>query len=775
VIGARVPRVEDARLLAGRGRYVGDLAVPGALHVAFVRSPHAHARIVRVQVEDARSAAGVAACFTHADLAPHARPIRAASRTRTYRATSLPALAGGVVRHQGEAVVAIVAESRYLAEDAAERVAVEWEPLAAVADARSALAGASVVHAELGTNILLEREFRQGDVERAFADAAVVVGDRFRFHRHAAVAIENRACVAVWDDEQLTLWSTTQVPGMVRDALAEILDLPAHRLRVVAPDVGGGFGMKSLLYPEEVVVAAVARLLRRPVKWVGDRREDLMTSSQAWDEDIDAALAVDAEGRILGLRGAVLSDVGAYSMYPWTASIEAVQVISFLPGPYRVPAYHGAVKAVATNKAPMGPYRGVGRPVSTFVTEALLDRAARALRVDPLDIRRRNLVQPSEAPYRSASGVVWDSATFAETLEHAREAVGWTALRAQQTAARQAGRHMGIGCAVYVELTGVGSAIPASPGADIATGTEGATVRVDQSGTVTASFGVSSQGQGIETTLAQIVAGTLGARFADVRILHGDTATGPVGSGTYASRTAVIAGGAAMLASEAVRDKVVAIAGHQLEASPADLEVVDGVVRVRGTPDRSVTLRDVARAAYAGAKRLPQGLEPGLEATRFYDPFFGTAASATHVAVVEVDPALCAVRLLTYVVVEDCGRIINPLVVEGQAVGGVAQGLGAALLEEVVYDTGGQLLTGTLVDYVVPTASEVPPIDVRHLERPSPSTLGGFRGVGEGGTIGAPAAIANAVADALAPLGVEITELPITPERLFRLIPRRGA
>ena len=772
MIGARVPRVEDGRLLTGRGRYVGDLAVPGALHVAFVRSPHAHARIGRIDLGRARSSDGVVACFTHGNLAPHARPIRAASRTRTYRATDLTALADGVVRHQGEAVVAIVAESRYVAEDAADVVGIDWEPLPTVPDGRAGLAGAPFVHPAFGTNVILEREFRHGDVDRAFADAAVVVADRFRFHRHAAIAIENRACLATWEaaDDQLTVWSATQIPGMVRDALAEILDLPAHRIRVVAPDVGGGFGMKSLLYPEEIAVAAIARILRRPVKWVGDRREDLLTSSQAWDEDIDAALAVDGGGRIVGLRGSVLSDVGAYSMYPWTASIEAVQVISFLPGPYRVPAYHGAVKAIATNKAPMGPYRGVGRPVSTFVTEALLDRAARALGLDPLDIRRRNLVQPDEAPYKSASGVVWDSATFAESLEHAGDVAGWDTLRAEQAAARRDGRYVGIGVAAYVELTGVGSAIPASPGADIATGTEGATVRVDQSGTVTASFGVSSQGQGIETTLAQVVAGTLGARFDDVRVVHGDTASGPIGSGTYASRTAVIAGGAAMLASEAVRQKVVAIAGHQLEASPADLEVIDGVVSVRGAPDRSVTLRDVARAAYAGAKRLPKGLEPGLEATRFYDPFFGTAASATHVAVVEVDVAVCAIRLLKYVVVEDCGRIINPLIVDGQVIGGVAQGLGAALLEEVVYDAGGQLLTGSLVDYVVPTASDVPPIDVRHIERPSPSTLGGFRGVGEGGTIGAPAAIANAVADALTPFGIEITEVPITPERLFRLI-----
>lgn len=741
------------------------------MHVAFVRSPHAHALITRVDTNAALAAPGVVACFTAQDLGD-VRPIRAASRTRSYRATDQPVLADGIVRHQGEAVVAVVASSRYAAEDAVDLVDVDWAPRPAVADARAAAAGGPFVHETLGTNVLLERDFGQGDVAPAFASAALVVQDRFRFHRHAGLAMENRACLAEWDAglAQLTLHSTTQVPGMLRDALADLLSLPVNRIRIVAPDVGGGFGTKSLLYPEEVAVCAMARRLGRPVKWIGDRREDLLTSSQAWDEDIEAALALDATGRIQALRGAVVSDVGAYSMYPWTASIEAVQVVSFLPGPYRVPAYHGAVRAVATNKAPMGPFRGVGRPVSAFVVESLLDRAARQLRLDPLDIRRRNFVRPEDAPYRSPPGVVWDTATFGETLDLAARVAGYEALRAEQAQARRAGRFVGIGVASYVELTGVGSAIPASPGADIATGTEGATVRVDASGGVVASFGVASQGQGHETTLGQLVAGTLGVRLDDVRVIEGDTATGPIGSGTYASRTAVIAGGAALLASEAVRDKVLRIAAHHLEADAADLEMADGVVRVRGFADRAVTLRDVAHAAYAGTKRLPKDMEPGLEATRYYDPFFGTASSATHVAVVEVDPALCAVRLLRHVVAEDCGRVINPLIVEGQTIGGLAQGIGAALLEEVVYDADGQLVTGTLMDYLVPTATDMPEVTMRHLDRPSPTTLGGFRGVGEGGTIGAPAAIANAVADAL---GIDVTEVPITPERLFRLLAAR--
>ena len=746
-------------------------------HAAFVRSPHAHARIRGIDVRAARRAPGVVACFTAADLAPHARTLSAPSRMRGYRPTPFPALAADRVRHVGEAVAVVVAEDRYAAEDAVDDVVVEYDLLPVVGDTDAALGtGAPLVHEEAGANVLLSRVFAQGDVEAAFAGAAVTVGDRFRFHRHAGVAIENRACVAAFDagDGSLTVWSSTQIPGILRDALADLLGLPVPSVRVIAPDVGGGFGIKTVMYPEEVVVAAIARLVGRPVRWIGDRREDLLTSTQAWDETIDAELAVDAEGRILGLRARVVADIGAYSIYPWTASIEVIQVVSFLPGPYRVPHYRAEALGVATNKTAMGPYRGVGRPVSVFVTEALVDRAARKLGVDPVVLRRRNLIAPEEFPYRSASGIVWDSGRFGESLERACDAAGYAALRAEQARARAAGRHLGVGVASYVELTGVGSAIPVSPGADIATGTEGATVRVEPGGGVIAIFALASQGQGLETTLAQVVAGELGVRVDDVRVLYGDTGRSPHGTGSYASRSAVLGGGAAILAARAIREKALTIAAHQLEASVDDLELAAGVVRVRGVPGREITLAAIASAAYAGTRRLPQGVEPGLEATRFYDPYLGTASNATHVAVVEVDAATCTVRPLRHVVVEDCGRVINPLIARGQTVGGVAQGIGAALLEEVVHDAAGQLVTASLMDYLVPTAGEIPPVDVIHLDAVSPTTLGGFKGVGEGGTIGAPAAVANAIADALGPLGVEISELPVTPERLFRLLARKG-
>src|SRR5262245_21819701 len=626
LIGARVPRVEDARLLRGQGRYVADLARPGLLHVAFARSPHAHARILRIDAARARALPGVTACVTGEELARQVPPVRAESRMRGYLATDYPALARDAVRFAGEAVAAVVAQSRYLAEDAAERVEVHWEPLPVVGDPEAALRdGSPLVHEAAGSNALVARTFAQGDADAALASAAVVVRDRFRFNRRAGVAIENRACLAEWDAgaSTLVLWSSTQVPGLLRDLLAELLDLPAHRVRVVAPDVGGGFGIKSALYPEEIVVCALARRLERPVKWVSDRREDLLTSTQAWDEVIEAELGVGGDGTIAGLRALAIADIGAYSIYPWTASIEVIQVISFLPGPYRVPHYRGEGIGVATNKAPMGPYRGVGRPVSAFVTEALLDRAARRLDLDPTVIRRRNMIRPDECPYRSPSGVVWDTATFGETLDVACARGNYAALRAEQAAARAAGRHVGIGIASYVELTGVGSAIPVSPGSTVVTGTEGVTLRVDPGGTVTATFGLACHGQGHETSLAQVVAEALGVRLADVRVRHGDTAGAPAGTGTYASRSAVLGGGAAILAGRVLREKIAAIAAHQLEASADDLDVVDGLIFVRGAPDRAVTVRDVARAAYSGTRHLPKGMEPGLEATRFYDPYFG--------------------------------------------------------------------------------------------------------------------------------------------------------
>jgi len=770
IIGARIKRTEDPRLLTGLGNYTDDRQVARVLHVAFRRSEHAHARIVSIVCTAARAAPGVVAVLTADDLA--VKPLLATSRMKGYYATPILPLARHKVRHVGEAIVGVIAESRYLAEDAAELIEIAFEPLELPADAIAArAAGAPLLHEEAGTNVLVAREFKRGDVDAAFAQAPVTVGGRFRMRRHTALAIEPRCCVAEYEPgrDALTLHSATQIPGIIRDALADALDLPGHRLRVVALDVGGGFGGKGSLYPEEIFACAAARALARAVKWTSDRMEDFAATSQAFDEIVDAELALDRDGKLLALRADVIGDVGASSIYPWTAALEPVQVVSFLPGPYRVEHYRGRVEAVATCKPPTGPYRGVGRPVSTFVMERLIDMAAARLALDPKEIRLRNLVQPHEFPHKIGSGIVWDKSAFVEGLNAACDTIGYAALRQKQAAARANGKWFGIGIACYAELTGIGSRISVAPGMPINTGTETATIRIDSTGAITAAFGIASHGQGLETTLAQVIAEHLGARMEDVRVIQGDSAAVPGGTGTYASRSMVLAGGAARLASETLREKVVNVASHLLEAASGDLVTADGRITVSGT-DRSVSFREVARAVYSEMARLPQEAREELAATKTYDPVFGTTTSATHIAALEIDPETYQVRMERFVVAEDCGRVVNPLIVDGQVHGGVAQGIGAALYEEIVYDAQGQLHTASLVDYLVPSACEIPPMDVTHIEALSPNTLGGFRGMGEGGTIGAPAAVANAVADALSPLGIEINELPVTPERLFRLI-----
>ena len=770
-VGASVKRTEDPRLLTGRGTYVDDRQVQGMLHVAFCRSDQAHARIVSIDTSAARARAGVAAVLTAEDIADAAAALHAVSRMAGYYATPILPLASAKVRFVGEAIVAVVAESRYVAEDACELVEIVLEPLPAVVDPEAAAqVEAPLLHEKAGTNVLVRREFKRGDFEGEMFAAPVRVKHRFRFHRKTPAAIENRCYLAEYDGgrDELTLHSSTQVPGIVRNGLAEALGMPGHRLRVVAPEVGGGFGGKASLYPEELLVAVAARKLGRSVKWTSDRLEDLATTSQGFDEIIEAEIGLDRDGRVMALTADVIGDVGAYSIYPWTCALEPVQVVSFLPGPYRIQNYRGAVEAAATCKAPTGPYRGVGRPIATFVTERLLDMAAHRIGIDPREIRLRNFVEDHEFPYRIGSGIVWDRSSFADCLVAACKAVDYDALRRRQAEARAAGRWLGIGIGSYAELTGIGSRISVAPGMPLNTGTETAKIRIDPTGAVTAAFGIASHGQGLETTLAQVVADKLGVRVEDVRVIQGDSAAVPNASGTFASRSTVLAGGAATVASRRLRAKVFQAAAHLLEAPAEDLVAEDGRIYVPAT-NKSTTFEEVARAVYREMGRLPPEARAELEASSTYDPVLGTTTSATHVAVLEIDPVTYAIGLEQYVVAEDCGQLVNPLIVEGQVHGGVAQGIGAALYEEVTYDDQGQLLTGSFVDYVVPSASEVPPMRVLHMNTVSPA-IGGFRGMGEGGTIGAPAAIANAISDALAPLGIEIDELPVTPERLFRLI-----
>ena len=690
-VGARVTRREDPRLLTGDGNYVADIKRHGMVHIAFRRSDHAHARITYLDAEAARTLPGVIAVYTGEDIALLANPYQATSRMKNYQATFIPPVAVDKVRYVGEAVVAIVAESRYAAEDALSAIDVGYEPLAVLVDPEtSAQSDAPKLHEDLASNVLAEREFARGEVDDGFARAAATAGTRFHFTRTTPVTIEARASVAEYDRgaRALTLHCTTQIPGILRDKLSEIFDLPGPRIRVIAPDVGGGFGGKTSLYSEEIVACAVSRDLGRPVKWVSDRTEDLMTTGHAFDEIVDAEIAVADDGEILALRADVIGDVGAYSIYPWTATIEPVQVVSFLPGPYRIENYAARVRSVATNKTLTGAYRGVGRPISAFVMDRLLDMAARKIGMDPVDIRRRNLLKDDEFPYKAASGLVWDKSAFQACLADAEKEIGYEELKKEQAAAREEGRWLGIGVSSYAELTGVGSRIAVAPGMPINTGTETCNVAIDSTGAVTASFGLASQGQGMETTLAQVVAEELGVQVDDVDVLLGDTSAVSHGSGTYASRGAVFGGGAGTLAARAVREKIVRVAGHLLEAAEEDIETGNGNVWVKGT-DKSMTIRDLARALYSDMGRVPKEMRDeidNLEATKVYDPFFGTTTAATHMCLVEIDPETYGTRVLKYIVAEDCGRIINPLIADGQSHGGVAQGIGVALMEEVIHD-----------------------------------------------------------------------------------------
>jgi carbon-monoxide dehydrogenase large subunit len=770
-VGMPIRRTEDPRLLTGNGEYTADRKPDRALHVAFRRSEQPHATILRIDTTQALTAPGVVAVFTADDVAEDHKPVIPFSRMPNYYATPITALASKKVRYVGEAVVAVIAEDRYLAEDALELIDIEYAPLGAVTDPEYAASEhAPLLHEEAATNVLIAREFKKGDAAADLAAAHVRVRDRFEMTRKAGLAIEPRSYCAEFESrrDSITLYTSSNIPGIVRDALAESLDLPGSRLRVVAPDVGGSFGSKGSLYPEEILLCVAAKKLRRSLKWTADRLEDISSSSQAFAEIVDAEMGFDENGIAIALEADVIGDVGAYSIYPWTCGLEPVQVVSFLPGPYKIRSYRGAVRGVATNKPPTGPYRGVGRPISTFVTERLMDMGARALGIDPLEIRRRNLVREDEFPYRIASGIIWDKAGFVECLEAAVQAGEYEKLRGQQRAARAQGRYFGIGLATYAELTGIGSRIAVAPGMPINTGSETAKIRIDSTGAITAAFGVASHGQGLETTLAQIIADDLGARFDDIRVVQGDSDAVPMSTGTYASRSAVLGGGAAKHASLILREKIKKVASHLLEAAADDIDVAGGRATVTGT-DRAVTFRQIAKAVYSDMRTLPVEARQELEASYTYDPINGTTACATHLAAVEVDPTTCFVKIHKYVVAEDCGRVINPMIVDGQVHGGVAQGIGAALYEEVIYDEDGQLVSASLADYVIPSAVEIPHMDVVHIESCS-AVAGGFRGMGEGGTIGAPAAIANAISDALSQLDIQVSILPITPERIFGLL-----
>jgi len=725
--------------------------------VAFVRSPHAHARVVAVDAGAARALAGVAAVVTAADLA-EVLPLAPRMLGEGFAPTACPPLADGAVSFVGHAVALVAADTAYVAADARELVRVEYEPRPAVTSVDEALDG---------NRVLFRRTHSRGDVAGVFAGAPIVLTERFVHGRCAAVPLEPRGMVVDWDGEALTVWSSTQVPSLLRGTLAAALGLPATRVRVVVPDVGGGFGLKVHVFPEDLAVAALARRLGRPVKWVEERRENLAAGSQARQQRMDVELAADAAGVVRGLRARIVSDNGAYHIHPLTAALEPLGSATILPGPYRAEAYAYEVVAVQTHKPPLGAYRGVGMTMGAFAIERLLDRLAERLDLDVTEIRRRNLIPRDAYPFTSASGMTYDSGDFPAALEQALSLSGYEALRREQAAARAAGRLVGIGVACYTEYTGMGSDVFRRRGMQDVSGVEAATVTMDPDGSVRCATSFPAQGQGHATTIAQVVADRLGVALEQVRVLPTDTAAGPAGSGTFGSRGAVSIGGAVAVAADRVRARLAALAAHRLEAAAADIVIEAGRAHVRGVVDRSLGIAELAGLAYSPPRGgLPAGLEPGLTATVSFDPPGPTFSGAVHVAVVEVDRDTGRVRVGRYVVVEDCGPVVNPTIVEGQIHGAVAQGLGEALLESIVYDADGQLLTATLMDYALPRADDVPAFEIGHLQTPAPLMPGGVKGMGEGGTIGAPAAVANAVADAIRPLGRDVTALPIRPQDL---------
>ena len=755
-VGRPLKRTEDPRLVTGRGQYVEDIRLPGLAHLVFLRSPHAHARVTALRTDAARRAPGVVRVVTAKDMGALS-PLPVMATLPGLKQAPCPYLADGVVDSTGVPVAAVVAESPWLALDAAILIEVEYEPLAPVADPERGLEpGAPLAHPELGTNQAFSWPLKGGDVEGAFSRAAHVVRVRLDHNRLAGAPMEPRGVVARYDpgSDELTLWSTTQNPFLARADLAAVLGFPEHKLRVIAPDVGGGFGVKGPLYREEVVAAVLARQLGRPIRWMSTRTEDLLTTIQARAAVSEAEAAVTADGEIAGLRAKAIFDLGAHLLS--ISLVPPMSHSSHIFGPYRIQNAELLSIGVYTNTAPTGPYRGSGRPVGIYLIERLMDEAARATNLDPVEIRRRNFVAPDAFPHRTPFGVSYDSGNYARALDRAVELADYHGLRREQAAARARGEIMGIGVDAYVESTNV-------------LGWESGVVRVERTGKVTAVTGSSPHGQGHETAFAQIIADHLGVAFADVIVRHGDTLGAPQGIGTFGSRSAGLGGSALAQASVEIREKGRRLAARLLEASPEDLQLVRGGFHVTGVPERIIGWDRIGEFAHRGMGLPPQET-PGLEATVFFRQDHPAWSFGAGIAVVRVDGDTGQVRLQRFIAVDDCGNAINPLLVEGQIVGGFAQGLGQALLERIVYGADGQLFTGTFMEYAIPRADDMPELVVDRTVTPSPWNPLGVKGVGEGSACVAPPAIVNAVIDALGPFGVRHVDMPLTAEKIWRAI-----
>lgn len=754
-IGRPVRRLEDPRFLRGQATYVDDIVLPKMVHLVVVRSAVAHARVQRIDAEAARRVPGVLRVVTAQNLAGHVRPLQAfALEGARLNQAPHPVLAVDKVRYVGEPVVGVVAESHAAARDAADRVEIDYESLAVFNDPHAALGSDVLLHENVNDNVLMRWTRTSGDVDRAFAEAVHIVRQQFHLPRLAAAPIEPRGAVAHYDPgtDLLTVWCSQQDPHRPLAQLSRLLGRPEDRIRIIVPDVGGAFGSKGSLPPETALAAWLAMQLSRPVKWIEDRRENFLASYQGRGMDADAEMAVDGARRITAVRIRLIADLGAY-LYPNTAQVP-ITTGMLLTGTYLIPSASVELVGVATNKVPTGPYRGAGRPEAAYIVERMVDLAAREIGLDPVELRRRNLIPPDRFPYRTPLGFTYDSGTYANVLQRACDLIEYERWRERQRQARAERRLLGVGVALYVERAG--SQL-----------WESAAVSVTPGGRVVVRMGSNPHGQGHETIFAQIAADALQTDLDAITVQHGDSAVVPRGVGTFGSRSTTIGGSALLVAAEKIREKAIRIAAHLLEAAPADIVWNDGRLHVRGAPERAVTLQEVAAAAYQPG-RLPQGMEMGLDASGVFNLSGPVFPFGAYAAVVEVERETGEVKIHRLVAVDDAGRIVNPLLAEGQVIGASVQGLGESLVEEVVYDEAGQPLTATFADYGVLRAAGVPPVESEFLETLSPLNPLGAKGIGEAGTIATPGAVANAVMDALAPLGIRHLDLPLTPAKLWR-------
>jgi carbon-monoxide dehydrogenase large subunit len=767
--GRAMKRVEDPRLIKGIATYVDDLKIPGVLHAEFVRSPHANAKIISIKTDTAKKLPGVVGIFTGADVNDKVGTIPCASPIPGGKSPDHTVLAGARVYFVGHPVAVVVAETRTIARDALDLIDVDYEPLPAVIDPEKALEKDSpLTHPELGTNVAFTWSLPGGDVDGAFKEADSVLKLRIIHPRLTPMAIEPRGCAASWHagESSLTLWTSTQIPHLVRTLLPGLIRIPENKLRVVAPEVGGGFGSKLNLYAEEAVVSHLAMRLDRPVKWIEGRRENAAATVHGRDQIADNEIAIQKDGTVLAIRSKIIADVGSYCQL-LTPAIPTLTGL-MLCGCYKLKAVRVDVTGVHTNKMSTDAYRGAGRPEAAYMIERVMDLVASELGLDPVEVRLKNMPESTEFPFTTATGLLYDSGNYQDALEKAQELAEWPKLIKERDAARKAGRLFGIGVSTYVEICALGPSKIMAAG-----GWEWGCVRIEVSGKVTVITGATPHGQGQETSFAQITADWLGVPIEDIVVLHGDTATAHFGRDTYGSRATALGGSAIVMSIEKIVEKAKTLAAALLKSTPKEIEFKDGKFFVNGDGKNALGWGQLASEAYI-AKNLPPGFEPGLEASSFFEPPNCTFPFGTHIVAVDVDRETGQVNILKYIAVDDCGKQVNPLLVEGQVQGGIAQSLGAALMENTVYDENGQLLTGEFMDYAIPRAKDIPDFILGSTETPSPSNPLGVKGVGEAGTIGATPAIANAVVDALSPLGIRHLDLPFTPERVWRAIQENG-